>query len=212
MTDGRIRTRGSGHAHWRSCFAVFVDHVPAGAPGGEDGPGFLRGGLLRAWAAKSRGDDDPAELDGHVVVGGFGLRGVPAGSSTVTGHVVGCVPVQGVPEGDQAETDQPEGHGSFHGTTCPIPGLAYPYDLTGVGEGLLDSPTGGITGYQIFRGRCQIGGDQRKSITAVVTIASAGLVVADQNDAHGSAAKRSVPQTDPFGDLHRVGAAVATDL
>jgi hypothetical protein len=32
-------------------------------PGCEDGPGFLRGGLLGAWAAKSRRDDDPAELD-----------------------------------------------------------------------------------------------------------------------------------------------------
>jgi hypothetical protein len=52
------------------------------------------GGLLRAWAAKSRGDDDAAELDGHVVVGRFGLGGVPAGPSTVTGHLVGGVPVQ----------------------------------------------------------------------------------------------------------------------
>ena len=39
----------------------------------------MRGGLGRAWAAKSGGDDDPAELDGHVVVGRLGLRGVPAG-------------------------------------------------------------------------------------------------------------------------------------
>jgi hypothetical protein len=46
--------------------------------------GFLRGGLLRAWAAKSGGDDDPAELDGHVVVGRFGLRGVPPRSRPVT--------------------------------------------------------------------------------------------------------------------------------
>jgi hypothetical protein len=32
--------------------------------------------------------------------------------------------VQGVPEGDHAEPDQPEGHGPFHGATCPIAGLA----------------------------------------------------------------------------------------
>ena len=75
-----------------SCFAVFVDHVPGCGPGCEDGPGFLRGGLLRAWAAKSCGDDGTAELDGHVVVGRFGLRGVPAGPSSVTGHVVGGGP------------------------------------------------------------------------------------------------------------------------
>ncbi len=32
-------------------------------PGCEDGPGFLRGHLIRAWAAKSRGDNDTSELD-----------------------------------------------------------------------------------------------------------------------------------------------------
>ena len=70
-------------------------------------PGFVGGGLLRAWAAKSGGDDDPAELDGHVVVGRFGFRGVPASLSSMAGHVVGAVTVQCVPDGDHAETDQP---------------------------------------------------------------------------------------------------------
>ena len=70
---------------------------------------FVGGSRLRAWAAKSGGDDDPAELDGHVVVGRFGLRGVPAGPGPVTGHVGGGVPVQRVPDGDDAEADQPNG-------------------------------------------------------------------------------------------------------
>src|SRR3954469_5498251 len=65
-----------------------------------------------------------------------------------------------------------------------------------------------VAGHQIFRGRFQIGGDQRKSITAVVTAPSPGLVVTHQNDAHGSTAKRSVPETDPFGDLHGVEAPI----
>src|SRR3954454_8605672 len=60
-----------------------------------------------AWTAKSGGDDDPAELDGHVVIGWFGLHGVPAGPSPVTGHVVGGVPVQRIPDGHQTEADQP---------------------------------------------------------------------------------------------------------
>ena len=47
--------------------------MPVGGPGGEDGSGFLRCGLLRAWAA-SGGEDDAAELYGHVVVGRFGLQ------------------------------------------------------------------------------------------------------------------------------------------
>src|SRR3954470_15896204 len=35
----------------------------------------------------------------------------------------------------------------------------------------------------------------------------ARLVVANQNPPYSSAAERSVPETDPFGDLHGVGAA-----
>ena len=57
----------------------------------------------------------------------------------------------------------------------------------------------------------QIGGDQWKPITTVITVSSSGFVVAHQNDPHGSAAKRSVPQADSFGDLHGVGAPVPTD-
>jgi hypothetical protein len=78
----------------------------------------------------------------------------------VAGHVVGGVSVQGVPEGDDAEADQPERHRSFHGAACPIAGLADSDDLAGVGEGLFDSPPGGIAGYQVFRGGFEIGGDQ----------------------------------------------------
>jgi len=89
---------------------------------------------------KSGGDDDPAEFDGHVVVGRLGLRGVPAGSGSVAGHVIDAMAVQRVPDGDHAETDQPERHRSFHGATCPIAGLADSDDLAGVGEGLFDSP------------------------------------------------------------------------
>ena len=92
------------------------------------------------------------ELDGHVVVGRFGLRGVPAGSGSVAGHVIDAMTVQRVPDGDDAETDQPERHCSFHGATCPIAGLAHSDDLARVGESLLDSPPRRIAGYQIFRG------------------------------------------------------------
>ena len=137
-----------------------------GGPGCEDGPGFLRGGLLRAWAAKSRGYDDAAEFDGHVVVGRFGFRGVPAGSGSVTGHIVGAMTVQRVPDGDDAETDQPERHGPFHGATCPIAGLPDSHDLAGVSEGLLDSPPGPVASYQIFRRRVQIGGDRAPAVTS----------------------------------------------
>jgi hypothetical protein len=99
------------------------------------------------------------------------------------------VSVQGVPDGDDAETDQPERHRPFDGAAGPIAGLAHTDDLAGVGEGLLDAPPGRVTDHQIFRGRVQIGGDQREPITAVVAASSSGLVVADQNHPHGSAAE-----------------------
>jgi len=56
------------------------------------------------------------------------------------GHVIEAMTVQCVPDGDHAETDQPERHCPFHGATCPVTGFAHPDDLTGIGEGLLDSP------------------------------------------------------------------------
>src|SRR5215203_1140097 len=137
ISTNRRRLRWSARS---LVFRGFCRSCSGGGPGCENGAGFLRGGLLRTWAAKSGGDDDAAELDGHVVVGGFGLRGVPAGPRSVTGYVVGCVSVQRVPDGDHAETDQPERHRSFHGAACPVAGLADSDDLAGVGEGLLDSP------------------------------------------------------------------------
>ena len=192
-------------------FRRFCGSCPSGGPGCEDGLGFLRGGLLRAWAAKSRGDDDPAELDGHVVVGRFGLRGVPAGPSPVPDDVTGAVTVQGVPDGDHAKTDQPERHGPLHGATCPIAGFAHPDDLAGVGEGLLDSPARCVAGHQVFGRGFEIGGHQRKPVTAIVTVASPRFVIAHQDHAHGLAAKRSVPETDHLGDPHDVGASVPAD-
>ena len=121
------------------------------------------------------------------------------------------MPVQRVPHGDHAETDQPERHRPFHGAACPIAGLTHTHDLAGISEGLLNSPPRRITGHQVFRRGFQIGGHQRKPITAMVTIAGTRLIVANQNDPHGTAAKRSIPQADPFGDLHGVGAPITTD-
>ena len=141
-----------------SCFTDFVDQIPARLPRRRGRPGFLAGWPAQAWGAKSGGDDDAPQLDGHVVVGGFGLRGVPAGPSPMTGHVVGGVSVQGVPDGDDAEADQPKRHGPFDGAACPIAGLAYADDLAGVGEGLLDHPPRRVAGHQIFRGGARTAG------------------------------------------------------
>ena len=92
----------------------------------SDGPGFLRDDPLRARSAKSGGDDDAAERDGSVVVGRFGLRGVPAGP--IAGWLmVGGVPVHRVPKGDHAETDQPERHRPRHGVQPSTDRRAIPH-------------------------------------------------------------------------------------
>jgi uncharacterized protein DUF6444/transposase IS66 family protein len=169
-----------------SCFAVSVDQVPAAAQAARTAR------VSCGVACSGHGPRNLAAMmtrDGHVVVGGFGLRGVPAGPDPVTGHVVGGVPMQRVPDGDHAEADQPERHRPFDGAACPIAGLAHADDLAGIREGLFDSPPCGIAGDQIFRGRFQIGGDQREPIPAIVTAPGSGLAVAHQNDAHGSAAE-----------------------
>jgi hypothetical protein len=80
----------------RSCFAVLLIKSLR-LPRRRGRLGFLaRWPAQGPWAVKSGGDDDTAELDGHVVVGPLDLRGVPPRSRPVTGHVVGCVPVQRV--------------------------------------------------------------------------------------------------------------------
>jgi hypothetical protein len=87
------------------------------------------------------------------------------------------------------KTDQPERHRPFHSTPCPIAGLNHTHDLAGISERLLNSPPRRITGHQILRRRFQIGGDQRKPIAAIVALASPRLIVANQNDTHGTAAE-----------------------
>jgi hypothetical protein len=85
-------------------FRSLVDHVPAAAQAARTARVSCGVALLRAWAAKSRGDADTTQFDGHVVEGRFGLHGVPAGPGPVTGHVLGGVPVQRIPHGDHAES------------------------------------------------------------------------------------------------------------
>src|SRR4051794_12544938 len=114
-----------------SCFAVFVDHVPAAAQAARTarvscGVTCSGHGPRNLAAMTTR-----RSLTANVVVGRFGLGGVPAGPGPVTGYVVGGVPVQRVPDGDHAEADQPERHGPFDGAAGPIAGPAPAPDFAG---------------------------------------------------------------------------------
>ena len=158
-----------------------------------------------------RRPDDPPELDGHVVVGRFGLGGVPPGPNPVADHVVGCVSVQRVPDGDHAETDQAERHVRSTARRVRLRASPPPTIWRASAKGLLDSPPPCVTRHHVFRGRSEIGGHHGEPIIAIVTAASPRLIVANQNDPDDSAAKRAVPQTGDLSDLHGVGTPVAAD-
>jgi hypothetical protein len=138
--------------------------------------------LLRAWAAKSGGDDNAAEFDGHVVVGRFGFRGVAAGPGPVIVTSSAACPCSAYHTVTALKQISP--NGTVRSKARRVRLRASP---TGVGEGLLDSPACGVARYQIFCGRLEIGGHQRESVAAIVTVAGARLIVAHQND--GSAAE-----------------------
>ena len=90
-------------------------------------------------------------------------------------------------------------------------GFADAEDLTGVGEGLLDRPARRIAGHQLLNAGGEVGGDQGQAVAAVVVV-GAGLVVTDQDDAHGAGMERALPQADHLGDLHGIGASIAAYL
>jgi hypothetical protein len=102
------------------------------------------------------------------------------------GGVLGCVSVFGVPDSDQAQAGQPEGHGALDGAAQPVAGLADAEHLTGIGEGLLDAPPGRIACYHVFGGGEKVGGDEGKPVAAIIAVPGVGCVVADQNDPDGA--------------------------
>jgi hypothetical protein len=76
----------------------------------------------------------------------------------------------------------------------------------------LDAPPGRVAGHEVFHRRCQVGGDQRQSVAALVAVTGAWLVVAHQHDPDSSAVEGPVPQTHDLGDIDGVGAGVAANL
>jgi hypothetical protein len=54
--------------------------------------------------------------------------------------------VAGVPDHDQGVHEQGEGDGAQDGAAGAVASLAGAEDVAGVGEGLLDGPTGGVPG------------------------------------------------------------------
>jgi len=130
-------------------------------------------GLSWASAGNPGGDQDPAELDEHVLEGGLGLGAVPGLGGAAVVDVGGVVAVPGVPADDQRVHQQGEGDGALDGAPDPVAGLAGAQDVAGVGEGLLDAPAGGVT-------RDERGGDAARSV--VIRARSYPLVVCWSRD------------------------------
>src|SRR5712691_245328 len=107
-------------------------------PGGGDGTDFVVGGLAWDGGGKSGGDDDPAELDEHVLEGRLGLFAVPRLVITPGVDVGRVVPGPGVPQHDQGMDKQRERDGPLDRDPAAITCLTGAQDVARVGERLLD--------------------------------------------------------------------------
>jgi hypothetical protein len=88
--------------------------------------------LVTARWLKSGGDQDAAELGGHVGGRWLGLAVVPGGTGAAGLHVGGVVPRGGVPgDGDGLAGDL-ERDGALDGVGSPVAGLAGAEDLLAV--------------------------------------------------------------------------------
>ena len=72
---------------------------------------MIVGGLSRAAARNSGSDQDPAELDEHVLEGRLGLGALPRPGRAAVVDVGWVVPVPGVPADDQGVHQEREGDG-----------------------------------------------------------------------------------------------------
>ncbi len=95
-------------------------------PGQADDSDFFGCWLVGASCLKSCGDDDAAELGGHVRGGRLGLGRVPGGAGAVIFGVGGVVPGGGVPAGGDGLAGELERDGPLDGAggaagACPAP-------------------------------------------------------------------------------------------
>ncbi|MDT7683508.1 MAG: hypothetical protein QOG57_3818 [Pseudonocardiales bacterium] len=93
-------------------------------PGQAYGLYLFGGGIDLRVCTIFGGDEDPSELDEHVLVAGVGLGGIPASPASVLGHDGGVVAGQVVPDDDQALGEQPERDGALDGQAGAVAGFA----------------------------------------------------------------------------------------
>ena len=154
-------------------------------PGQPEDGDFLGCWLVRARCLKSGGDDDAAELGGHVGGGGLGLAGVPRGGRAAFVQVGGVVAGGGVPgDGDGLAGDL-EREGPLDGSCGAVAGLAGAEDLLRVLDRDLDGPAGRVPLDYLFRRGRPVGGDEGDAEAA------AGLVADDDDGDRAGSRTRS---------------------
>ena len=137
---------------------------------------------VRTRCPKSGGDDDAAELGGHVGGRGLGLAGVPGGAGPVICHVGGVVAGGGVPAGGDGLAGELERDGPLDRAGGAVAGLPGAEDLPGVFDRDLDRPPAGVSLDHLRGGGGGIGGDQGQVIAG-------RWPVADQHDGDGPGAQ-----------------------
>src|SRR5271155_3584822 len=129
-------------------------------PGQAEEADFLGCWLVRARCLKSGGDDDAAELGGHVGGRRLGLAGVPGGAGPVIGDVGGVVAGGGVPAGGDGLAGELERDGALGGGGGAVAGLPGAEDLLGLLDRDFDSPSRGVSLDYLCRGGGAVGGDE----------------------------------------------------
>jgi hypothetical protein len=160
--------------------------------------------LVRARWLNSGGDDDPAELGGHVGGGWLFLAAVPAGASAAVLHVGGVMPGGGVPAGGDRLASELERHGAFDRAGDPVASLPGAEDLLAIFDGDFDAPPGRMALDDLGGGGGGVGGDQGQ------VVSGPGLV-ADEHDGDGPGAEDRVPQAGERGGADGCGLPVAGD-
>src|SRR5213078_543066 len=114
-------------------------------PGQPDGVDFFGFWLVSVKPLKFGGDDDAAELGGHVGGGRFGLRGVPGRVEAAGLGVGGVVPGGGVPADGDGLAGEHERDGALDRAGGAVAGLAGPEELLRVFYRDFNSPSGCVS-------------------------------------------------------------------
>src|SRR5881394_4224917 len=129
-------------------------------PGQAQDADFFACQLVTARWLKSGGDQDTAELGGHVGGGRLGFGRVPGGAGAAAFNVGGVVPGDGVPGDGDRLAGELEGDGALDGGCDAVAGLAASEDLLGVLYRDFRAPPGRVALDDGRGGGGGIGGDQ----------------------------------------------------